>query len=71
MSSSNLIVDAAGVSVAWEGLEPAAAARVLGCSAAAFRVRLRRARRRLASLVDGSMVPGGSQQVPVVTQERR
>jgi DNA-directed RNA polymerase specialized sigma24 family protein len=44
---------------------------VLGCSPAAFRVRLHRARRRLASLVDGSMIPGGSQQVPVISQERR
>jgi DNA-directed RNA polymerase specialized sigma24 family protein len=35
--------------IAWEGLEPTAAARVVGCSAAAFRVRLHRARRRLAA----------------------
>ena len=33
--------------VAWEGLEPRAAASVLGCSPGAFRVRLHRARRRL------------------------
>lgn len=33
--------------VAWEGLGPREGARVLGCSAAAFRVRLHRARRRL------------------------
>lgn len=33
--------------VAWEGLDPAAAARVLGCSAGAFKVRLHRARLRL------------------------
>jgi RNA polymerase sigma-70 factor (ECF subfamily) len=33
--------------VAWEGLAPAQAARVLGISAVAFRVRLHRARRRL------------------------
>ena len=33
--------------VAWEGLEPAAAARASGCSRAAFAVRLHRARRRL------------------------
>jgi RNA polymerase sigma factor (sigma-70 family) len=32
---------------AWEGLAPAEAARVVGCSAATFRVRLHRARRRL------------------------
>jgi RNA polymerase sigma-70 factor, ECF subfamily len=40
--------------VAWEGLEPADAATVLGCSAAAFRVRLHRARRQLA---DATSVP--------------
>lgn len=34
--------------VAWDGLDTREAARVLGCSAAAFRVRLHRARRRLA-----------------------
>jgi RNA polymerase sigma-70 factor (ECF subfamily) len=33
---------------AWEGLEPAEAAVVLGCSRGALRVRLHRARRRLA-----------------------
>ncbi len=32
--------------IAWEGLTPAQAAQVLGCSAVAFRVRLHRARRR-------------------------
>jgi RNA polymerase sigma factor (sigma-70 family) len=35
--------------VAWEGLEPRRAARVVGCSPAAFRARLYRARRRLAA----------------------
>lgn len=34
--------------VAWDGLDPAAAAAVLGCSEGAFRVRLHRARGRLA-----------------------
>lgn len=33
--------------IAWEGLTPSQAARVVGCSGAAFRVRLHRARRRL------------------------
>ena len=33
--------------VEWDGLEPTEAAAALGCSAAAFRVRLHRARRRL------------------------
>src|ERR1039458_5760986 len=34
--------------VAWEGLDPGRAARAAGCSPAAFRVRLHRARRRVA-----------------------
>ncbi|HEV7750154.1 MAG TPA: RNA polymerase sigma factor [Baekduia sp.] len=34
--------------VGWDGLRPAEASRVVGCSPAAFRVRLLRARRRLA-----------------------
>jgi RNA polymerase sigma factor (sigma-70 family) len=34
--------------VAWEGLSPERAARAAGCSAATFRVRLHRARRRVA-----------------------
>jgi RNA polymerase sigma-70 factor (ECF subfamily) len=34
--------------VAWEGLSPARAARAAGCSPAAFRVRLHRARKRVA-----------------------
>lgn len=35
--------------VAWDGLAPAAAADVAGCTTAAFHVRLHRARRRLAA----------------------
>ena len=35
--------------VAWEGLEPDRAARVVGCAPAAFRARLYRARRRLSA----------------------
>jgi RNA polymerase sigma-70 factor (ECF subfamily) len=35
--------------VAWDGLSRADAARVAGCSASAFRVRLHRARRRVAA----------------------
>jgi RNA polymerase sigma factor (sigma-70 family) len=37
--------------VAWEGLSPAQAASALGCSGAAFRVRLHRARGNLAQLL--------------------
>src|SRR6185436_12869596 len=42
---------------AWEGLAPADAARVVGCTAAALRVRLHRARRRLAARLDGTPAP--------------
>lgn len=35
--------------IAWEGLEPAEAAKVLGCSRNALAVRLHRARKRLAA----------------------
>lgn len=38
--------------VAWEGLDNAAAAQVLGCSTAAFATRLHRARRQLKVLLD-------------------
>jgi RNA polymerase sigma-70 factor (ECF subfamily) len=38
--------------VAWDGLRPGEAARVLGCSAAAFSLRLHRARRRLRRELD-------------------
>lgn len=40
--------------VAWEGLSPGEAARAAGCTAAAFRVRLHRARRHLALHLDAS-----------------
>jgi RNA polymerase sigma-70 factor, ECF subfamily len=39
---------------AWEGLAPADAARVVGCTATAFRVRLHRARRRLTATLDAT-----------------
>ncbi len=38
--------------VAWEGLSPAQAASALGCSSAAFRVRLHRARGHLAQMLE-------------------
>lgn len=38
--------------IGWEGLSHDAAAEVLGCSAVAFKVRLHRARRRLARLLE-------------------
>ncbi|MGH2877519.1 MAG: RNA polymerase sigma factor [Solirubrobacteraceae bacterium] len=44
--------------VAWEGLEPARAARVAGCTPAAFRVRLHRARRHVSAAL-GLPADGG------------
>jgi RNA polymerase sigma-70 factor (ECF subfamily) len=38
--------------IAWDGLSPRDAAAVVGCSAAAFRVRLHRARERVAAQLD-------------------
>jgi RNA polymerase sigma-70 factor (ECF subfamily) len=40
--------------LAWEGLTPAEAAQVLGCSPVAYRIRLHRARKRLALLLDAA-----------------
>jgi len=45
--------------VAWHGLKPAEAARVVGCSTAAYFVRLHRARRRLERAMDGPPEPAG------------
>lgn len=42
--------------VAWEGLEPGRAARAAGCSNAAFRARLHRARRHVAAALAGTAV---------------
>jgi RNA polymerase sigma factor (sigma-70 family) len=44
----------------WEQLDHAAAARAAGCSATAFKVRLHRARRRLARALDKQAAPGGA-----------
>ncbi|MEK8171531.1 sigma factor-like helix-turn-helix DNA-binding protein [Streptomyces sp. M19] len=43
--------------VAWHGLGPRQAARVLGCSTATFSVRLHRARRRLERALDSAAPP--------------
>ena len=40
--------------IGWEGLDHDAAAHVLGCTAVAFKVRLHRARRRLARLLEAA-----------------
>jgi RNA polymerase sigma-70 factor, ECF subfamily len=46
--------------IEWEQLDVCAAAQVMGCSAATFRVRLHRARRRLARAFGQAGEPGGS-----------
>ncbi len=43
---------------AWQGLSPRDAARVVGCSPTAFRVRLHRARKRLKQEMDTAAYPG-------------
>jgi RNA polymerase sigma factor (sigma-70 family) len=43
----------------WYGLSPREAARVVDCSAAAFTVRLHRARKRLAGTLRAGRAPGG------------
>ncbi|NRQ37965.1 sigma-70 family RNA polymerase sigma factor [Nonomuraea sp. NN258] len=45
------------VLVAWQGLSPREGARVIGCSATAFRVRLHRARKRLEQAMQGPTAP--------------
>ncbi|MEU7855358.1 RNA polymerase sigma factor [Nonomuraea sp. NPDC049141] len=47
--------------IAWQGLSPKDAARVIGCSSAAFRVRLHRARKRLKQ----AMEPAGQSRTRV------
>ena len=58
--------------VAWEGLAPRQGARVLGCSAATFRVRVHRARKRLEQgLVRAPAAPvgeRGAEQVSAVKE---
>jgi RNA polymerase sigma-70 factor (ECF subfamily) len=44
----------------WEQLDEATAARVTGCSATAFKVRVHRARRRLARAIDRQAARSGS-----------
>ncbi|MEU8269096.1 sigma-70 family RNA polymerase sigma factor [Sphaerisporangium sp. NPDC049002] len=57
------------VLVAWQGLTPRDAARVVGCSPAAFRVRLHRARRRLERAVEASPVAVPRSRVRNLTEE--
>jgi RNA polymerase sigma-70 factor (ECF subfamily) len=53
--------------IAWQGLSPKDAAHVIGCSSAAFRVRLHRARKRLKQ----AMEPAGQPRprVPNLSEE--
>ena len=52
--------------VAWEGLEPGRAARAAGCTQAAFRVRLHRARRRVAEQLADTAE--GAQHAPIAKE---
>ncbi|WP_405144699.1 sigma-70 family RNA polymerase sigma factor [Sphaerisporangium sp. NBC_01403] len=55
--------------VAWQGLSPRDAARVVGCSPAAFRVRLHRARRRLVRAMEASPVTVSRSRVRNLSEE--
>lgn len=50
----------------WDQLSPSEAAAVIGCSAATFRVRLHRARRRLAAALEAESTPIPR---PLITQQ--
>lgn len=54
--------------IAWDGLRVAEAAKVVGCTAAAFSIRLHRARRRLLKelAASGHSLGEGSTQLPLV-----
>ncbi|MFI6521667.1 RNA polymerase sigma factor [Spirillospora sp. NPDC050679] len=56
--------------VTWHGLEPRQAAKVVGCSAAAFFVRLHRARKRLARALEAAPAPRPTTS-PVVREATR
>ena len=57
--------------IGWEGLDHDAAARVLGCSAVAFKVRLHRARKRLARLLEAADRDGPVTAAPPPFEMRR
>lgn len=57
--------------VMWHGLAPREAARVVGCSTAAFFVRLHRARRRLARALEGAPGPTSRAASPVAREATR
>jgi RNA polymerase sigma-70 factor (ECF subfamily) len=55
--------------VAWHGLSPREAARVVGCSAATYFVRLHRARRRLEQAMAAGPAPAVRHQIVLPTEE--
>lgn len=55
--------------VAWQGLTPRDAARVVGCTAATFRVRLHRARKRFAQAMESQPVVRPRPQVRSLSEE--
>ena len=61
--------------IGWEQLDHAAAARVLGCSRTALKVRLHRARRRLAAHLEATSdpdapgVPAGARPLSLATED--
>lgn len=59
--------------IAWDGLEVREAAQVLGCSQGAFRVRLHRARRKLAKRLDAAkpIDQEGRSAMPTPAEEAR
>jgi RNA polymerase sigma-70 factor (ECF subfamily) len=59
--------------IAWDGLDVPEAAQILGCSRGAFRVRLHRARRKLARQLDATKAIDGKSQatIPRPTEEAR
>ncbi|SEG89664.1 RNA polymerase sigma-70 factor, ECF subfamily [Thermomonospora echinospora] len=62
--------------IAWHGLTPREAARVVGCSAPALRVRLHRARKRLVRAVDAAAESRGAvhpvrPRMPITGEEAR
>jgi RNA polymerase sigma-70 factor (ECF subfamily) len=57
--------------VMWHDLKPTDAAKVAGCSAAAFLVRLHRARRRLTRALDATTSPSHRRVHPVIEEATR
>jgi RNA polymerase sigma-70 factor, ECF subfamily len=58
---------------AWESLSAAEAAQVLGCSATAYRIRLHRARKKLAARLELTAAPGDRERTlrPTLRPEER